>query len=106
MIAYKLMRIKQGKLYPLFISRNVETKQGEWLQAETIPTKGFKTRHGWHCTFTPYAPHLKEILSNGEVRTWVQIEVGEYETYARPESQGGSWILAEQIKIIKIMEVL
>ena len=37
MKVYKLFRLgKDGKLYPLFINRNVETKLGEWLKVEKI----------------------------------------------------------------------
>jgi len=104
MLAYKLMRLKEGKLYPLFITRNIETQVGEWLDAEFNPTKGFADRFGWHCCFTPIAPHLKEVLASGEVRTWVQCEVEDTVTYSRPESQGGAWILANRMKVIKILD--
>jgi len=102
--AYKLMRIKNKKLYPLFITRNEETMKGQWLDAEYHPTKGFAERFGWHCCFTPHAPHLKEVLASGEVRVWVEVLVDGYETYSRPESQGGSWILADKMKVIRIMK--
>ena len=103
MIAYKLMRIKEGRLYPLFITRNEEILQNTWLEAKFNPTKGFKARYGWHCTFTPYAPHLKEVLASGEKRVWVCIEVEQYVTYKRPESQGGAWILSDKMKVLHIM---
>ena len=104
MKAYKLMRMKKdGKVYPLFIDKTTPTKFGEWLPAECHPTKGFAVRQGWHCCFTPYAPHLKETLSNGEQRVWVEVEVEDYHTYDRPESQGGAWILANRMKAIRII---
>ena len=34
---------------------------------------------------------------------WVKCEVEDYETYARPESQGGTWVLAKKMKVIEIM---
>lgn len=38
---YKLFEMDtMGKLYPLFIGKNKETKIGEWIPAENIPTKG------------------------------------------------------------------
>ena len=106
MKAYKLLRIKKdGKLYPLFIHKTVETPIGKWLQAECYPTNGFAVRKGWHCCFAPVAPHLKTKLACGEQRVWVECEVEDWTTYDRPESQGGDWILAQKIKIIRVMNI-
>lgn len=71
------------------------------MQAECYPTKGFAVRKGWHCCFQPLAPHLKMKLSSGEERVWVECEVEDWESYDRPESQGGAWILAQRMKIIR-----
>lgn len=101
--AYKLFRIKNGKLYPLFINRKQETVLGSWLQSECYPTKGFAIRKGWHCCFQPIAPHLKEVLANGEQRVWVECVAKDYETYNRPESQGGAWILADKIFVKRML---
>ena len=96
--AYKLMRIKKdGQVYPLFIDKKTPTKFNTILEAECHPTKGFAVRKGWHCCFTPYAPHLKEKLAKGEQRVWVEVKVADYTTYDRPESQGGAWILADRM---------
>ena len=101
MKAYKLLRKKKdGKLYPLFINKTIPTPIGKWMQAECFPTKGFAIRKGWHCCFTMNAPHLKMRLANGEQRVWVEVEVEDWTTYNRPESQGGTWILAQRMKII------
>ena len=43
-------------------------------------------------------------LANGEKRVWVECEGEDYEEYSRPESQGGSWVLCQRLKLIKIME--
>ena len=32
---------------------------------------------------------------------WCEVEVEDYETYERPESQGGTWILAQQMKVVR-----
>ena len=105
MKAYKLLRKKKdGKLYPLFINKTIPTPIGEWMQAEYYPTKGFAIRKGWHCCFEMTAPHLKMQLSNGEQRVWVEVEVEDWESYNRPESQGGAWILAQRMKIIREVE--
>ena len=106
MRAYKLLRVKKdGNLYPLFIHKTHSTPIGKWLQAECHPTKGFAVRQGWHCCFIPLAPHLKTKLLNGEQRVWVECEVEDYETYNRPESQGGTWILAQRMKINRIISM-
>lgn len=104
MKAYKLLRMKKdGKLYPLFINKTIPTPLNEWLIAECHPTKGFAVRQGWHCCFNPIAPHLKKELANGEKRVWVECEVEDFTTYDRPESQGGAWVLAQKMKITKVI---
>lgn len=90
-----------GKIYPLFIDKKNATPIGVWLDAECHPTKGFAIRKGWHCCFKPIAPHLKKTLKSGEQRVWCEVEG--YTTYNRPESQGGAWILADKMKIIKVL---
>lgn len=104
MKAYKLLRMKKdGNLYPLFINKTIPTPLNEWLIAECHPTKGFAVRQGQHCCFKPVAPHLKKELANGEKRVWVECEVEDFTKYERPESQGGAWILAQKMKIIKVI---
>ena len=104
MKAYKLLRTKKdGKLYPLFINKTVETPIGEWMEAEFHPTVGFQPRCGWHCTVLPNAPHLKMELASGEKRVWCEVEVKDYEFYERPLVQGGTWLLAQKMKIIRTL---
>ena len=104
MIVYKLVRkSKDGNLYPLFIDKHRPYIFGEKRMAEYIPTKSFAPRKGFHCCFIPYAPHLKTHLSNGENRVWIECEVDDFETYERPKSQGGKWLLAQ--KLIAIREL-
>ena len=104
MTAYKLMRLgKDGNVYPLFINKKEATRFGEVLKAECYPTRGFAIRCGWHCCFQPVAPHLKEKLASGERRVWVEVKVRDWESYDRPESQGGAWILAQKMIAVKIM---
>lgn len=103
-VAYKLMRLlKDGTVHPLFINKREATQFGVPLKAECHPTKGFAVRQGWHCCFKPNAPHLKENLANGERRVWVEVLVRNYSTYNRPESQGGKWILAQEMVAVKIL---
>lgn len=67
--AYKLFRIKNGKLYPLYITANEETKMNEWLNAKigevTDDGKHVKSklgalalRPGWHLAFIPNSPWI------------------------------------------------
>lgn len=104
MVAYKIFRLdKQGKLHPLFINKKSVIPMNVWLKAECIPTKGFAVRQGWHCTLKQHAPHLKLDLASGEHRVWCKVEVQEIEFYNRPESQGGMWCLAQQMRILEVV---
>ena len=97
MVAFKLIRkLKNGELSPLFINKKSRLPVGIWLDAENHPTKGFSIRKGWHCTLLPIAPHLST-----KNRVWVKVEIKDYEYYNRPESQGGTWVLAQKMKIIE-----
>lgn len=96
MIAYKLVRkLKDGSLSPLFINKKMRLLIGVWLDAEEYPTKGFKTRKGWHCTLKPIAPYLS--LKN---RIWVKVELDNAVFFNRSESQGGVWVLSQRMRII------
>ena len=92
--------MKDGSYSPLFINKKSRIPVGEWLESEYHPTKGFAGRQGWHCTLEPVAPHLAENPKNDVQRVWVEVEVEDYELYDRPESQGGTWVLAQKMKII------
>ncbi len=99
MKAYKLIRKrKDGSYGPLFINRKLRIEFGKVLYAEDHKTNGYAHRPGWHCTFKPEAPHLST-----KDREWCEVEVNEFRTFDRPKSQGGQWILADQIKFIKII---
>jgi hypothetical protein len=95
MIAYKLFRqLKNGDITSLFINKKVRLPYNIWIEAESFPTKGFAVRPYWHCTSNPYAPHL-----SNKGRIWLKVKISNYTVYNRPESQGGVWYLAKQIKI-------
>jgi len=97
MTAYKLVRkLKDGSLSPLFINKKLRFPVNEWLDSEPHPTKGFAFRRGWHCTLKPVAPHLS---TNG--RVWVEVEIDDFEYYKRPESQGGTWVLSQRMKVVR-----
>lgn len=102
MKAYKLLRKRRdGSLGPLFINRSQVIPYGEWLAAEDHPTKGFKQRPGWHCAPNPVAPHLKTELRSGEHRVWCEVAIKQITEYPRPANQGGKWLLAERMRIIR-----
>ena len=97
MKAFKLLSVKKdGTIGPLFINRKQRIPIGVWLDAEDHPTKGYAHRPGWHVTLKPEAPHLKE-----EGRAWYEVEVEDYVEFKRPENQGGIWLLAQKMKLIK-----
>jgi hypothetical protein len=97
MKVYKLVRkMKDGSLSSLFINKKSRFSIGKWIDSEPHPTKGFAFRQGWHCTLKPEAPHLSKMN-----RVWVEAEVQDYEYFARPDGQGGLWVLAQKIKILK-----
>lgn len=102
MEAFKLVRkMKDGSISSLFINKRQRIEVGVWLNAEDHNTKGFAHRPGWHCTLKPEAPHLKLNPKNGPRRVWYMVEIEDYELYPRPESQGGTWVLANKIKFIR-----
>lgn len=101
-IAYKLFRErKDGTLGPLFINRKLVVEPNKWMDAECHPTKGFAVRPGWHCTLFTVAPHLKTEWKSGEIRKWFKVEVSGITTFQRPGSQGGTWVLAEKLKVLE-----
>ena len=100
--AYKLFRkMNDGTLSPLFINKTQRIPVGQWLPAEDHPTKGFAHRPGWHATLKPEAPHLTTTPKAARPRVWCEVEVKGFCTYNRPESQGGTWVLANQLRVIR-----
>jgi len=95
--AFKLLRLrKNGTLGPLFINKRQIIPIGEWLKAENHPTKGYALRPGWHAAPKPYAPHL--TLKG---RVWMEVEIRDFTELKRPKSQGGTWWLANHMKVIR-----
>lgn len=107
MKAFKLFKVrKDGTLGPLFINASQRIPVGKWMEAEAHPTKGFAFRPGWHCCFKPDAPHLSMNPKGGPRRVWAEVEVEGTTTYDRPESQGGAWVLADRMRVVKILPEL
>jgi hypothetical protein len=104
MIAFKLLRQRpDGSISPLFINATQRIPIGVWLEAEDHPTKGYAHRPGWHCTLKPIAPHLKMNPKGGMPRVWCRIEVEDVREFDRPQSQGGTWVLANRMKVLRII---
>lgn len=102
LFGFKLVRRKpNGRLGPLFINRGQDIEFNVFLPAEDHKTPGFEHRPGWHATLKPEAPHLKMRLANGEERVWVRVAMTGTRTYDRPESQGGTWVLAQEIMFLE-----
>lgn len=94
---WKLFRLmKNGSIRSLFINKTRDLQTGIWMESESHPTKGFAVRPGWHCCLEPRAPHLKT-----EGRVWREVEMQGITEFSRPECQGGTWILADRIRIIQ-----
>lgn len=100
MQAFKLFRQRaNGTIGPLFINRKQIVPTGEWLPAESHPTKGFAVRPGWHVLCAPEAPHL-----SNKGRVWMRVEVENFQEFHRPASQGGKWLLAEKMRVLGPVE--
>lgn len=98
---YKLLRRrKDGSLGPLFINVRQRIPVGVWLRAEAHRTKGYAYRPGWHCTLRPHAPHLR---TTGPDRVWCLVSLVGVKTYDRPESQGGTWLLARRMRVEEVL---
>jgi|SRR6185437_11541542 len=97
--AYKLVRVRKNyTLGPLFIDKKRILPVGKWLKADAVLTKGFAFRPGWHCCEKPEAPHLSK-----KGRIWCKVLIKGVEKHQRPESQGGLWYTAQQMKITELL---
>lgn len=96
--AWKLLRVRRnGTLGPLFINRSLVVPVGKWLNAEDHPTPKFAHRPGWHAALLPVAPHLSM-----KGRVWCRVELRNWVSLPRPASQGGTWFLAERMKVVSV----
>lgn len=77
MITYKLMRIKEGRLYPMFVDSKTEMPIGEWLKAEVGPAVdethvksrigNLSLRPGFHSTRLPFADWIGKKGDDGKL---------------------------------------
>ena len=104
--AYKLLRLRRnGSLAPLFINARQIIPLNQWINAEDHPTKGYAHRPGWHAAPAPHAPHLGVGGKTTSDRVWCEVELKGWTSLPRPKAQGGSWYLAEQMKVIRVYGV-
>ena len=124
---------EDGKLFPLFIGKKKETPMNMWVPAEIIPTHNFSIRPGWHLsTKCPSAPWLmsadgtyKSQRGKKFKRVWCEVEyvadidytdivaqlpkkcftdrLPDNGFYAFRESGDRLWIIADRIRITKIL---
>ncbi len=92
LITYKLLRSKNGKLYPLYVEADRELPVGEWLDANVGPLSDEKhvkariggggvlsLRPGFHSTDVPFADwigvRVGDKLYQRPTDVWVECEV-------------------------------
>lgn len=91
MKAYKLCKIKKGKLYPLFVDFKNELPMNKWIKAvegerredgkvKSKMSRGLAYRPGFHCSDIPYAGHIgvgkkDGVLKQAKDTVWVEIEI-------------------------------
>lgn len=93
MKAYKLFRIKDGVLFPLFVNANIPTPVGKWIPATPgeltkdgkVKARGGKLayRPGWHCSDRPIALHIGTKACPNDTlpsyrpsnQVWAEVEV-------------------------------
>lgn len=97
-LGYKLFRMKEGKLYPLYVFHKEETPMGVWLEAkrgEMVDDKHVKSksgklayRPGWHlCDEAPYETHIGKKGSDGKIAylphdlVWCEVEYSDRISY-------------------------
>ena len=90
MKTYKLFRIKNGKLYPLYVEANREMEIGKWLRAESgekadethVKSKlgALALRPGFHSTHIPFTDWIGKKMPDGTLAqkpdtVWCECEV-------------------------------
>lgn len=105
-IGYKLFKIKQNKLYPLYVLADKEIPIGEWIEAECgelqengkVKAKlgnGLCFRPGFHLADIPYAAHIGKKSDNGELlmrndSVWCEVEYSDEINYQEEAYANGT----------------
>ena len=106
MKAYKLFKVKNGKLYPLYIYANEEIPMGVWLDAKVgeISKDGkhvksklgdLALRPGWHSCSCPQASHIGKrqpdgTLAQAKDTVWCEIDISDEIDYTSLARQNGT----------------
>lgn len=104
MKGYKMFRLIDDKLYPLYVLADKETVIGEWLNAEIGPMVEEKVksklgklafRPGWHIALIPNSPWIGKKDKNGELirrkdNVWCEVEYCVDKNY-QPEARENGW---------------
>ena len=109
MVTYKLFRIRNGKLYPLYVESNREMPIGEWLVAGTgervddthVKASGcggkLSLRPGFHSTLVPFTDWIGKrengILVQRKNTVWCKCRVRGKEQH--PTGKNGSPVLLD-----------
>ena len=103
-IGYKLLRQKNGRLYPLYVFASEETPTLTWLDAKDGPRAlsgkvqsklgELAFRPGWHITDIPYVEHIYSV--HGAKRylkddcVWCEVEYSTEVDYSN-EARDAGW---------------
>lgn len=114
---YKLFRVKNGKLYPLFVLADKETPFNKWLDAEEGETKetgkvksrlgDLAYRPGWHSSALPLATHIGQKV-NGEIKymhdnhVWVECYINNTVDYQNEAKSKGKSPKNQYLKRIPV----
>lgn len=82
-------------------TKHIQRRLENGCKLSVIPQRDLQFVKDGIARSSPLAPHLSIKLANGEQRVWVECEVEDYVTYNHPESQGGTWVLAQKMKIVR-----
>ena len=102
--AYKLFKIKNGRLYPLYILANKEIPMNTWIEAECgelLENGKVKSklgqlcyRPGFHLADIPYAAHIGQKDENGNLlqkpdTVWCECEYSDEIDYQPMANENG-----------------
>lgn len=121
MKAYKLFKIKDGQLFPLYVNASRPVPLGIWLEAEAGPLaadgKHVKSklgnlayRPGWHCSDYPVALHIgekenpKDKLPSYRPRSqvWAEVEVMDRVNWQQEADKQGKNPRDKQLKVVPV----
>jgi hypothetical protein len=103
--AYKLFKIKNGRLYPLYILTDKEVPMNVWIKAENgelLENGKVKSklgqlcyRPGWHLADIPYAAHIGQKDDNGNLlqkpdTVWCEVEYSDSIDYQPIANENGT----------------